>query len=221
MPTETPPHSRLGSGLYSIPDAARIVREPIDRVRRWVNPEEQLIRRSLGSEERTITFLELMELHFISIFRSEGVTLQTIRKAAIAASRRFGTDYPFAVRRFDTDGRTIFATLIKDEEDEEVVEDLRRGQYVFRQIMRPFFRRLEYRDANEALRYWPLGTRGRVVLDPERHFGKPIDSETGIPTKTLYEAVKIGQDPPDVAKWFDVPRRAVVAAIRFESSLTA
>jgi len=220
MPSKAPSQSRLGLGLYSIPEAAHILGAPVQRVRRWISPEERLIHRALAPEERTVTFLELMELHFINMFRSEGVSLQTIRRAAVAASRKFHAEYPFAVRKFDTDGRTIFATLIRDAEDEEMVEDLKRGQYVFRQIMRPFFRRLEYRGTDEALRYWPLDIKGRVVLDPERQFGKPIDSETGIPTQTLYEAVKIGQEPSDVATWFGVPRKAVAAAIKFEQSLS-
>jgi uncharacterized protein (DUF433 family) len=190
-------------------------------VRKWISPQEGLIHRALAPEEQTVTFLELMELHFINMFRSQGVSLQTIRKAAAAASSKFHADYPFAVRRFDTDGRTIFATLIKDAGNEDVVEDLKKGQYVFDQIMRPFFRRLEYRGADEALRYWPLDIKGRVVLDPERQFGKPIDSETGVPTRALYEAVKAGQEPSDVAEWFDVPHKAVLAAIKFEKSIAA
>lgn len=221
MSTMAPSQSRLGLGLYSIPEAARIVGAPVRKVRRWISPEADLIHRTFALEEHTVTFLELMELHFINMFRSEGVSLRTIRAAATAVSRRFHADYPFAVGRFDTDGRTIFATLIKNAANEEVVEDLKKGQYVFKQIMRPFFRRLEYRGAEEALRYWPLDTKGRVVLDPRRHFGKPIDAETGIPTKALYEAVRIGQEPSDVAQWFGVPRKAVTAAIQFEESIKA
>lgn len=212
---------RLGIGLYSIPEAARIVGAPIPKIRRWINPRERLIPRRLSPEERTITFLELMELHFVSMFRAEGVSLQTIRKAAAAASHRFNTDYPFAVRRFDTDGRTIFATLIKEETDAVLMEDLKRGQYVFNEIMRPFFRKLEYHGRNEVMRYWPLEPRGRIVLDPNRHFGKPIDAKTGVPTKSLYEAVRAGQAVGVVADWFGVPVRAVELAVQFENTPAA
>ncbi len=212
---------RIGVGLYSLPEAARIVGVHVNKLRRWVDPSDSLFPLYFDSAERTVTFLELLELQFIAIFRNEGVSLQTIRKAAVTAKRRFGTNYPFAVKRFDTDGRSIFATLRSEETDRTVVEDLRRGQYVFNQLMRPFFRKLEYGRQDEAMRYWPMNRKGRVVLDPVRSFGKPIDSETGVPTRAIYDAVNAGkgQDRRTVAKWFDIPLGAVSAAVRFEKSL--
>lgn len=212
--------SRVGIGLYSIPEAARLVGASSRRVRRWIDPEYGLFQRCFDPAEETISFLELMELQFINVFRSEGVSLETIRKAAIAAARRFDTPCPFAVRRFNTDGRTVFATLIDEEANCVLVEDLRRGQYVFDQTMRPLFRKVEY-GPDGPMRYWPLGQRGRVVLDPQRHFGKPIDAETGVPTRALYEAIEAGQDPPVVADWFGVPLAAVTSAVQFEKSLAA
>jgi len=212
--------SHLGSGLYGITDAARIVGASPQKVRRWLDPTTGIVRRSFDPSESAVCFLELMEMLFINMFRNEGVTLQTIRKATDAASATFDTKYPFAVKRFDTDGRTIFATLLRESDEEEFVEDLRRGQYVFKQIIGPFFRKLEYGD-QEALRYWPLLKNGRVVLDPNRKMGQPIDSETGVPTRALYDAVLAGggQDSAAVAKWFDVPQRAVDQAVLFEKSI--
>jgi hypothetical protein len=132
-----------------------------------------------------------MELHFVKLFRTEGVTMSTIRRAALAATELFHTDYPFAVKRFDTDGRRIFATLAERAGGEKhVVEELGKGQIVFDDFVRPFFRKLEYRGEAEALRYWPLGADRRVVLDPAREFGAPIDAETGVPTFALFDAVQ-------------------------------
>ena len=215
----------LGVGIYSIPEAARLLRTKPGAVRRWLDDERPVVKRLFDPSEATISFLELMELHFIKMFRSEGISLQTIRRAAAAASQKFHTDYPFAVRRFDTDGRSIFATLAREAElkraDAVLVEDLRRGQYVFDQIMRPFFRKLEYGDRDEVRRFWPMEPKGRIVLDPERKFGKPIDAETGVPTKSIYDAVMAGggQDYQTVAEWLDVPVPAVQCAVRFEESL--
>ena len=211
---------RLGVGLYSIPDASRLLGTRTNTVRRWLNPEERLIARVFDSGEQTISFIELMELHFVKLFSDEGVSLPTIRRAAKTAAQQFSTCHPFAVHRFDTDGQTIFATLIRSEKTSALIEDLKQGQYVFETIVRPFFRKLEY-DTNEAIRFWPLGTGGRVVLDPGRQFGKPIDSETGVPATALYRAVQAGDEPVTVAKWFEVPLEAVRAAIAFEKSLAA
>ena len=227
--------SYVGMGLYPLPDAARLIGVAPTKLRRWVRDYEytandktykhhSLIKRRFGETELTLTFLELMELHFIKMFRSKGVSMPTIRKAAEAAAKRFRTDYPFALKRFDTDGRKIFVTLQKETVGKEkgtIVEELGYGQQVFEQIMRPFFKKLEYRGAREVVRYWPLERSGGIVLDPQRKFGRPIDAGTGIPTQALYSAFKADerQNEQAVAKWFDVPLRAVKSAIRFERSL--
>lgn len=162
-----------------------------------------------------------MELQFVKLFRDEDVSLQAIRKAAIAAARKFRVDYPFAVKRFDTDGRNIFATLTSSETDRELVEELQHGQLVFNTIVKPFFKKLEYRGESDVERFWPLEKSGRVVIDPARRFGKPIDSETAVPTSAIFQAVTAGggQDVQSVANWFDIPLEAVQAAVRFERSL--
>lgn len=171
-------------------------------------------------DEDLLSFVDLMELHFIRIFRKEDVSLQTIRKAAAAAARKYHVDHPFAVHRFDTDGRTIFATLEKKETKKQVVEDLKHGQYVFQRFVRPFYRKLEY-GRIEVERFWPMDRSGRVVLDPMRRFGQPIDSETGVSTESIMQVVAAneGKDVKTVAEWLDIPVEAVQAAIRFERSL--
>jgi uncharacterized protein (DUF433 family) len=211
--------SRLGIGLYSIPEAAHLAKiRSIQRIRRWLDPDAGVVRGA--SCERTITFLDLMELHFVQMFREAGVSLQTIRLAAKTAERRFKCSHPFTLNRFDTDGDTIFGTLIRTETKTKLLEDLRHGQLVFDQVCRPFFKKLEYEGGSLA-RFWPLGTAHRVVVDPQRHFGQPIDSPTGVPTRALYKAVKAGDATSVVATWFDVPKAAVAAAVAFEESLTA
>ena len=220
MTAELSQPNRLGIGLYSIPEAARLLRASPQRVRHWIDPQEELIHRVFSPSEMLITFLELMELHFVQMFRVAGVSLQTIRRAAKTAARQFQCSHPFTLHRFDTDGRDIFATLILGEKSKSLIEDLKHGQFVFETIVRPFFKKLEYRQ-DDAIRFWPMNRTGRVVLDPERHFGKPIDASTGVPTKALYLAVKAGDDPKTVATWFNVPKAAVAVAVKFEESLSA
>jgi uncharacterized protein (DUF433 family) len=160
----------------------------------------------------------LMEIQFIKMFRAEDISLQTIRQVAKKAAARYKTDYPLSAEQFDTDGKTIFATLISTSRKSRVIEDLKRGQLVFDPIVRPFFRKLEYRTGCEVARYWPLEKSGRVVLDPLRKFGQPIDEITGVPTRAIFEATLAGggQDWKSVAAWFEVPISAVEAAVKFE-----
>lgn len=213
--------SHIGVGLYSLAEAARIIKTPPSRVRQWASVRNGLVPRALAPEEKTITFIELMELHFIKLFRDEGVALQTIRRASRAAAARFQTAYPFSVKRFDTDGRTIFATLKARTKSKTLVEDLAKSQYVFDTVVRPFFHKLEYSQTTELVRFWPRSKKGRVVLDPARKFGKPIDAVSGIPTRVIFDALSAGggQSPAVVARWLGVPLATIKAAADFESSL--
>lgn len=213
----------VGCGLYSFAEASRLLGVRPRVLRYWIGEGknvEPIVKRQLVNDH-LLTFAELMELHFVKLFRSADVSFQAIRTAAAAASKKFHVDYPFTVKRFDTDGRNIFATLRSTETDRELVEELRHGQLVFTTIVKPFFKKLEYREAADVERFWPLEKSGRVVLDPDRRFGKPIDSETAVPTSAIYDAVTAGggQDVRSVARWFDIPLEAVQAAVRFERSL--
>ena len=212
----------VGVGIYTFQQAARLLGVSGNLLRYWIGEfsAESVVKRQL-KDDHLLTFAELMELHFIKMFRDEDVSLQAIRKAANEAAKKFHTDYPFTVKRFDTDGRSIFATLKSKETDCELVEELRHGQLVFKTLIKAFFKKLDYHGTAEIERFWPMQKSGRVVLDPSRKFGKPIDFETGISTDVLFNAVNAGggQDEQVVAQWFDVPLEAVKAAVRYERTL--
>jgi uncharacterized protein (DUF433 family) len=222
----------LGVGLYSFPEAARIIGVAPRTLRRWAREylyqsrgneyfHASVIARHFGPDE-PLTFLELIEFLFVKLFRSEGVSLAVIRRASERATMLFHTPYPFTIRRFDTDGNRIFATLEHESSHDRVmIEELSKGQLAFDRVVRPFFRKLDYYDDENVLRYWPMEHSGRVVLDPQRAFGKPIDADTGVPTEVLFDALIAGegQSAAAVAEWFEVPEEAVIAAERYERSL--
>ncbi len=225
------PDSLIGVGLYTFPEASRIIGVKPSTLRRWAKEyrytsrgttylHRPLIPGHFGADASTLTFLELIEFLFVKLFRVEGVSMLAIRKAAQRAAEMFGTPYPFAMKRFDTDGTHIFVTLQAETDEQRAIEDLTRGQRAFETVVRAFFRKIDYQD-EAALRFWPLEHGGRVVLDPQRAFGRPIDAETGIATETLFDAVMAGdgQSPAEVAAWFNAPIAAVEAAVTYERML--
>jgi uncharacterized protein (DUF433 family) len=225
------PNGLIGVGLYTFPEAARIIGVKPSTLRRWAKEyrytsrgatylHHPLIPKHFGENASALTFLELIEFLFVKLFRAEGVSMPAIRKAVQGAAEMFGTPYPFTMKQFDTDGTRIFVTLRAETDEQNAVEDLTRGQRAFETVVRAFFRTIDYQDA-AALRFWPLEHDGRVVLDPQRAFGRPIDAETGIATEALFDAVMAGdgQSPAEVAAWFDVPIAAVEAAVTYERML--
>lgn len=72
-----------------------------------------------------------------------------------------------------------------------------------------------------AARWWPLSRRSEVVIDPERSFGQPVLSATGVPTRALAEAVAAEGSVGKVAKLYQVPVPSVRQAVEFERRLAA
>ncbi len=229
--------SLLGIGLYTIPQAARLLRLHPARLRRWAEgypfvsngtrrASEPLIRRDLREMEGepVLTFKDLLELHMIGLFRSEGVSMQTIRAAADSAAKLYDTNHPFVIQRFETDGKNILATLqekgVAGVRASALLQDLIRSQMVMDSIARPFFRQIEYRDF-EPLRWFPNGKEGAIVLDPRRAFGKPIDVKSGVPTEVLYAMARGGEKTEKVAEWYNVEIETVREAVRYEHMLKA
>ncbi len=76
-------------------------------------------------------------------------------------------------------------------------------------------------DKNQAERWWPLGRRKQVVIDPKRSFGQPIVNEGGVPTVVLADAYRAERSIKRVVAWFDVGKAAVRDAVEYERKLAA
>lgn len=223
----------LGAGLYSVADAARIIGVTPSTLRSWLASHANAVQMEANArqpasarrhdEDLALTFVELVEFLFVARFRQVGVKLSVIREAAERAAADFGTPYPFASERFATDGAALFAALADCTDKAAGRDDTLHGQRAFEQTVRPFFAQFDYGEDQFAARFWPRQRDGRVVLDPRRAFGQPIDAETGVPTAVLYDAVVANpeDDVATIARWFAVPVAAVDAAVTYERSLRA
>jgi uncharacterized protein (DUF433 family) len=176
----------------------------------------------MAREHKIVTFRDLIEIQFVHSFRDAGASWATIRKAATKASEITHSDHPFATRRFVTDGETIFEEIAATVPNRALLDLVKKpGQLSSRDILLPSLRAKLDVSAEGARRWWPLGKRRPVVIDPERQFGQPISSEEGVPTVVLARAVKTMGSEGRAAKWFDVSKTAVRAAVEFEQRLAA
>ncbi len=229
------PKLLMGAGIYTLPEASRLTRIPVAKLRRWLRGysrgqdqrQRPVFERDfpdLGEGGAAISFLDLIEALFIDAFHRHGVPWKHIRESAVEAATLFGTNHPFAVRRFETDGRRIFATVFKkDESGDPRMIDLVSRQAVFQDVFAPLMKQLEYDVETDAVaRWWPLGRRVPVVVDPDRSRGMPVALRSGVPTYVLARAVAAeGGDVDRVARWYEVPLREVVAAVEFEKPVAA
>jgi uncharacterized protein (DUF433 family) len=224
----------FGKGIYTLATAAKILRMNPQKMRRWIKGytyQKNMERRSYDPLFKTeyeydpndvvISFLDLTELLFINNFVQYGISIQKIRKAAIIASDLLETSHPFAIRKMFTDGKTIFAEIAQKENDPSLL-DLINRQFQLGKIIEPLlYKCIDFNNGDHAQRWWPLGKKGSIVLDPARNMGQPILNKYNVRTELIYELYKTNHSINEISDWYELDENAIQAAISFEKELVA
>ncbi|MEO6746214.1 MAG: DUF433 domain-containing protein [Caldimonas sp.] len=234
----------IGSGIYALSDATRLVQADLRTVRRWlhgyrwyrkgvVHWSPPLWQTEYSKDDfapDVIGFLDLLELRIVVSLVSKGINVSVVRAAADSARQEFGVSHALTATKFLTDGKRIFYDTLQREDvraemaQEGQLLDMAKQQFVFDAVVRSsLYDAVEYDNNDMARRWFPMGPSKKIVLlDPRLQFGAPIIAEAAIPTDTLYAAyLAEGNDRGAVARIYDIPRVSVDAAVRFEEKLAA
>jgi uncharacterized protein (DUF433 family) len=224
----------FGKGIYTLTTAAKILKMNPQKMRRWIkgytyhkNMECRSYKPLFKTEfeydpnDVVISFLDLTELLFIENFVKYGISIQKIRKAAIIASNLLKTSHPFAIRKMFTDGKSIFAEIAQKGNDPSLLDLLNR-QFQLEKIIEPLlFKCIDFGKHDYAERWWPLGKKHEIVLDPARNMGQPILNKYNVKTELIYELYKTNHSISEISDWYELDKAAIEAAISFEKDLVA
>jgi uncharacterized protein (DUF433 family) len=218
---------RIGNGVYSLPEAARLTGLRPQRVREWFlgRPSEEMRKPVFRSDyqsvlgDHAVSFHDLIELFVGGQLRDHGVSLQSLRKVHQQMQNHLGVRHPFCRREVLSDGKKVFMIGLDDRGREEMVEVLTK-QRVFADILLPFLKKISYDAATQLARKWLIADM--VVIDPAICLGKPIVEPVGIATSILASAYHAnGMNADVVAEWYRIHSSHVLAAVEFERSLAA
>jgi uncharacterized protein (DUF433 family) len=226
---QAPNSNLLNTGLYTVPEAARLTRVSVGKIRRWLKGYDfksgERVRHSDAvwqgelppiENKLALSFRDLLELRFVDAFIRAGVSWRTMRRAHAKAQKALKTTHPFCSNRIATDGKNIL--LRQGEEDsDEALTNLVTNQREFSRIVQGFLKELEF-SGNDII-WWPLGKERQIVLDPKRNFGQPTVTRSGVPAATLARSVKANSSQEIVARWYEVHPDEVRDAVEFEESL--
>jgi uncharacterized protein (DUF433 family) len=223
----------LQTGIYTVPEAARLTHVSPWRIRRWLEGYEFKVKHGRHcspavwnsqidpiDHAMALGFLDLLEIRCVDAFISKGVSWKTLRQVHDRAKKLVGHPHPFCTNRFGTDGQTIFMEW-REENEEITLWDMRDVQRVFEQFIRPFLKEIEFDNGTVPRRWWPLGRTRLVALDPRRCFGQPIIFRDGVPTSVLARSVQANESADEVARWFEISTASVREAVEFERALAA
>ncbi len=218
--------AKSAAGIYPLLDAARLAHIEPQKLRRWLDGyaynangrrgrSKPVFRRDRPTE-RILSFRDLIEVSFVTAFLREGLSMHKIRDFEERAASELKTTHPFCTHQFATDGQTIFAKV--NWGGVPRVLDLKRRQFVFKKVISPLLRNLDF-GTDDASRLWPLGKDRPVVIDPRVAFGAPTVARSSVPTRILFGAVQSGESVEAIAEWYSVGVDEVEAARELEEQL--
>lgn len=217
-------HDPLLSGFFSISDASDLLGRSQQSVRGWLNGYPNSVRGPVIERDfagsRTVSFLDLMELRFIAFFRSQGVSMPTLRKAAERARIDWDVQHPLALAssKYVTDRKKVIAWSAEETGDDRAW-DMATGQHeMWVTIEQTIERGVTFDPKTYLARIWAPkpGEFPNVLIDPRVAFGRPFVEGTSVPTRTLFRQWQADGHKAKVAAWFDVPEDAVETAISYE-----
>jgi len=218
--------SLIGLGLYTPAEAQRLTGIMSSKIIRWLRGHEVsgLIYEALWRPQIDLQdghvylgFRDLMEVRVANAFISRGLSAQKVRRAIQIAREMIGEERPLSTARFRTDGRTVFLQVLTEEGDNKLI-DLFRSQFSFREIIEQSLTNLELDDEGIPARWWPVGRAKKILVDPARSFGQPIELESGVPALVLAAAAKAEGSVEAAARAWQVPIASIRRAIEFEDA---
>lgn len=217
--------NRIGVGLYSQVEAARLLRIRPETVARWsLQPRrsKRVFTPVLeGSVANTLSFTDLVQLRAVRLLRAHHhIPLDKIRQAVRAATEDHGINqplaHPFRFAWFDK------AMLLEIKGEWIGLTGKDRGQQFMREVVTPNLRDLRFsREDGLATRWVPMASRNlEVVLDPAVRLGQPVIMPGAALVESVASAVVSEGSVKAAAAAFDLSEAAVDLAWRYYDSIT-
>jgi uncharacterized protein (DUF433 family) len=215
----------VGVGIFTVPDAARLSGVAASRLRRWVfgRGGTAVIQPQLATEggREALGFYNLIEVLFIQDLARQQVGFGAIRKLIARARNELKDAHPFATKRLHVSGRELFLEIATETGDRHLL-NLTSGNFAMLEVLEHSFQRsITFGGPDGHASEWrPFPGLDRIIIDPTRKFGRPIDRQTGMPTEVLAASlIAESGDVDRVARLWEVPAEAVRQAAEFEVNL--
>ncbi len=218
----------IHSGVYPVVDAVALIQATSPKLHhpsegvttrhlfRWVRDglTGQYLT-GLRGEEVALTFLDLVSLRMIAVFRALGVTSLEIRKAHHELRAARGWSHPFAMEPLWISGLHIY---IRENSIPIAITKNWQSAFDFEELFVGPMHNMAFGE-NELPTIWE--PQEGIVLDPKISFGEPCLKGTRIATQVLWSLVEAGDPPDRVALAYQLPTEQVEAAIAWENQLAA
>ena len=211
--------AKIGSGIYTATDAAKILRIPYRKSRYWFDYyAKNKLFESIGyqyyfdvKDTTAIDFLTLIEMYVFYMLKDD-IHMKTndIIKYHKILREELNTYYPFANCDIYAGKKSM---VFESNNMFKNADDLQ--QTFITEFLIPFYKKITFNEERIAHKYHPLGKEKTIIIDPEHQFGKPIINGTNIITETLYDYYLGGDSIEFIAKLYNITPENVKDAIMF------
>lgn len=222
----------VAGGFYTVREAARLlgIAQPA-KIVGWLHGYKgrgrgPIIQRQYqpieGSQE--LGFLDLIEVRFVEHFRKQGVSLQSLRKAAATAREQWKQQHPFATSntKYLTDRVEVFSKTARDVND-DVLLNLVTKQYEMYVVLETVLAKgVEFDPASGVAREWrPRPAEfPSIGLSPLVAYGQPAVMPLGVPTLAIYKTWKAENGSyAATSDWYEIDEKLTREAVEFELGL--
>lgn len=212
-----PWYDRLSLPAYRYAEAARYAGLSVQTVAswaRWYRVPEDRTADSTTSGPRLLSYPQLAEVAVAAAFRHAGVKVEDLHRVHGDLRVVLESDYPFTLLAFKTRGPVLLPHLQSGRFLSHAI-GMQDGQRVWRQSIQDLFDQFDY-EQGMALRWYPRGRDGIIVIDPRVAFGAPAIAGTGVATHILRQRYVGGESVEDIAEDFGVTQGQIEAALDFE-----
>ena len=141
-----------------------------------------------------VSFLQLCELSIVAAFRSEGVTLQVLRRAHKYARKLFKLEYPFASLELKRQGSHVLHEFERRYGHEQGLVLDQEGQITLPGIVKARALQFDFDPSDKfAYRWFLYGRQVPIVIDPRFGSGLPTIFGRNLRADTLVKRHKSGQ----------------------------
>ena len=169
----------------------------------------------LKGEEVALTFLDLVSMRLISVYRAHGVSSAEIRTIHKKLQEEKGWTHPFAMEPTWISGLRIYVEM----NDVPVTLDKHKNWQAALSFWNLFVGPVHQLAFDEAERASSWEPEEGILLDPRISLGEPCLGGTRIATQTLWALHAAGDPIERIAESYDLPVERVEDALAWERKL--
>jgi uncharacterized protein (DUF433 family) len=219
---------------YPASEAAYILNLPPATVKAWsfgqTRRDDGSVRfkaviRAADTRKKLLSFANLCELHVLAaIRRVHRVSLPKVRDSVEYLRSQLGADRPLIDRQFKTNGIDLFV-----EQASKLLNVSRQGQEALRGEFELALARIERDNQGNPIKLFPYSRTTdhtaeqpkSVVIDPRLSFGRPVLTQSAVPTEVIFDRFQAGDSLEDMALDYNVDEKEIEEALRFEQRRAA